>query len=147
MDIKDFLAPGAVFIDIGASKKAELLEDLCHRAASILQVDADKITAHILKREELGSTGTGDGIAIPHARIQGVMRPFGMLVKLSTPIDFDAIDGQPVDLIFVLLLPAAAERGQLDALASVARKLRVAQTVLRMRQATSATELYFAISE
>jgi PTS system nitrogen regulatory IIA component len=75
------------------------------------------------------------------------MRPFGMLVKLSTPIDFDAIDGQPVDLIFVLLLPAAAERDQLDALASVARKLRDAQTVLRMRQARRATELYFAISE
>jgi PTS system nitrogen regulatory IIA component len=147
MDIKDFLAPAAVFVDIRASKKAELLKDLCHRAASSLQVDADEITAHIFKREELGSTGTGDGIAIPHARIQGVMKPFGMLVKLSTPIDLDAIDGQPVDLIFMLLLPPAAEHGQLDALASVARKLRVAQTVLRMRQAGTATELYFAISE
>ncbi len=107
MDIKDFLAPGSVFIDIRALKKGELLEDLCLRAASILQVDADKITAHILKREELGSTGTGDGIAIPHARIPGVSRPFGMLVKLRQPIDFDAIDSQPVDLVFVLLLPAA----------------------------------------
>jgi PTS system nitrogen regulatory IIA component len=147
MDIKDFLAPDAVFIDIPVSKKGELLEDLCHRAASILRVDADKITAHILKREELGSTGTGDGIAIPHARIQGVTRPFGLLVKLSQPIDFDAIDRRPVDLVFLLLLPATADRSQLDALASVARKLRVAQTVLRMRQARRATELYFAISE
>jgi PTS system nitrogen regulatory IIA component len=147
MSITDFLAPSAVFVDIRASKKTQLLEDLCWRAASILKVDADKITTDILKREELGSTGTGGGIAIPHAKIQALTKSFGMLVKLKQPIDFDAIDGQPVDLVFVLLLPATAEGEKVGTLAAVARKLRSPQTVARMRQAKNAAELYTAISE
>jgi nitrogen PTS system EIIA component len=147
MDIKDFIAPSAVFVDTRASNKTRLLEDLCARAASILKIDIDAIRAAILKREELGSTGTGGGIAIPHARIQAVAKPFGILAKLKQPIDFDAIDGQAVDLVFVLLLPAAAEGAQLGALAAVARKLRSPQTVARMRQAKNAAGLYTAISE
>jgi nitrogen PTS system EIIA component len=80
MDIKEFLAPSDVFIGIRGSNKTQLLEDLCRRAASTLKVDADKITADILKREELGSTGMGGGVAIPHARIADVKKPFGIFV-------------------------------------------------------------------
>ena len=110
MDIKEFLAPSDVFIGIRGSNKTQLLEDLCRRAASTLKVDADKITADILKREELGSTGVGGGVAIPHARIADVKKPFGLLARLKSAIEFDAIDRQPVDLVFLLLLPTALRR-------------------------------------
>src|SRR5665811_1212659 len=124
MDIKEILAPSDVLVGIRTSDKTRLLEDLCRRAASILKIDADKITADILKREELGSTGLGGGVAIPHARIADVKKPFGLLARLKSAIEFDAIDRQPVDLIFLLLLPTASAGEQLNALALVARTLR-----------------------
>ena len=92
MDIKDFLAPSDVLVGIRTSDKSPLLEDLSRRAASALKIDADKITADILKREELGSTGMGDGVAIPHARIADVKKPFGLLARLKSAIEFDSID-------------------------------------------------------
>jgi PTS system nitrogen regulatory IIA component len=146
MDIKDFLARSDVFVGIHASNKTKLLEDLCRRAASVLKVDAEKITADILKREELGSTGMGDGVAIPHARIPDVKRPFGLFARLKSAIEFDAIDRQPVDLVFLLLLPTASAGEQLNALAMVARSLRDADTVRNARRATNPSGLYAAVA-
>jgi nitrogen PTS system EIIA component len=100
----------------------------------------------LLKREELGSTGIGKGIAIPHARLPDLQRPYGLLARLKAPIEFDAIDGQAVDIIFVLLLPAAAERGQIEPLALVARTLRPPANLARLRAARTAAELYSAIA-
>src|ERR1019366_907686 len=97
MEISDFLAPSDVFVGISTSDKSRLLEDLCRRAASSQKTDADKITAGILKREELGSTGMGGGVAIPHARITDVKKPFGLLARLKSAIEFDSIDRHPVD--------------------------------------------------
>lgn len=146
MDIKEFLAPSDVFIGIRGTNKTQLLEDLCRRAASALKVDADKITTDILKREELGSTGVGGGVAIPHARIADVQRPFGLLARLKNAIEFDSIDHQPVDLVFLLLLPTASAGEQLNALALVARTLRDADTARNARRATDPSGL-FAIME
>jgi PTS system nitrogen regulatory IIA component len=146
MDIKDFLARSDVFVGVHASNKTKLLEDLCRRAASVLKVDAEKITADILKREELGSTGMGDGVAIPHARIPDVKRPFGLFARLKSAIEFDAIDRQPVDLVFLLLLPTASTSEQLNALAMVARSLRDADTVRNARRATNPSGLYAAVA-
>jgi len=145
MDIKKFLAPSDVFIGIRGSNKTQVLENLCRRAASTLKVDANKITADILKREELGSTGVGGGVAIPHARIAEVKRPFGLLARLKSVIEFDAIDSQPVDLVFLLLLPTALAGEQLNALALVARRLRDADTVRNARRATDPSGLYAAV--
>jgi PTS system nitrogen regulatory IIA component len=142
MKISDFLSPANVTVDIHASNKGRLLRDMATKDAVTLNLPADHIASELLKREELGSTGTGGGVAIPHARIQEVMKPFGVLAKLRPPIDFDAIDGQPVDLVFVLLLPATIESGQLGALASVARKLRASETLAQLRRANNASELY-----
>ena len=146
MDIKDFLTPSDVFVGICSSDKIRLLEDLCRRAASILKIDADKIAADILKREELGSTGMGGGVAIPHARIADVKRPFGLLARLKSAIEFDAIDRQPVDLVFLLLLPTAPAGEQLNALALVARRLRDADTIRNARRATDPSGLYAAMA-
>src|ERR1022692_3397977 len=147
MEISDFLAPSDVFVGIHSSDKTRLLEDLCRRAASILKIDAYKITADILKREELGSTGMGGGVAIPHARIADVKKPFGLLARLKSAIEFDAIDRQPVDLVFLLLLPTAPAGQQLNTLALVARRLRDADTARNARHATDPSGLYAAIAK
>lgn len=144
MEIKDFLSPDDALIKIRAPDKTRLLQDLASRAASALNLDANLVSIEILKREALGSTGTGDGVAIPHARIPELKKPFGTLVRLRHAIDFDAIDGKPVDIIFLLLLPQA-QGDPLNALASVARKLRDPESVRRLRNAADDTELYQAI--
>src|SRR5262245_7776751 len=146
MGISDFLSAADVAIDFRASQKRELLQELAGVAAKSLNLTADQIAPAILKREELGSTGTGGGVAIPHARIDGVMKPFGMVVRLKNPIDFEAIDGQPVDLVFLLLLPASHEREQLGALASIARKLRTPGILAQLRRQKSVSGFYSALT-
>jgi nitrogen PTS system EIIA component len=145
MKISDFLSPADVTVDSYASDKGRLLRDLATKAAVTLNLPADHIAFELLKREELGSTGTGGGVAIPHARIQGITKPLGVLAKLRQPIDFDAIDGQPVDLVFVLLLPATTECGQLGTLASIARKLGAPEALVQLRRAKNVSELYSAM--
>ena len=145
MKISDFLSPTEVLINIRAADKQQLLQELARRAAAVVNVPADRIASELLKREELGSTGMGDGVAIPHARFQELKIPFGLLARLKPPIKFDAIDGQPVDLVFILLLPAAVEGEQLGALAGVARKLRSGDDLTKIRRAKNASELYTAL--
>jgi nitrogen PTS system EIIA component len=144
MDIKDFLSPDNVLIKVRAPDKTRLLQDLATRAAAALSLDANLVSIELLKREALGSTGTGDGVAIPHARIPDLSRPFGILARLRHPIDFEAIDGKPVDVVFLLLLPQS-QGDPLNALASVARKLRNSESVRRIRNAANEMELYDAI--
>jgi PTS system nitrogen regulatory IIA component len=146
MDIKDFLSPTDTHVDVRASDKTRLLQELARRAAATLDLAPERIAAEILKREELGSTGTGGGVAIPHARIQGLNRSFGILARLNKPVDFEAIDGRPVDLVFLLLLPANPVGEQLKALASVARKLRDPASLRSLRSAGGTAELYDAIT-
>ena len=118
MDIKDFLIPADAMVDLRAPDKARFLQDLAERAAASLELDADRIAKAILAREELGSTGMGGGVAIPHARLPDLKMPFGILACTKRPIAFDAIDGAPVDVIFFLLLPADPAPEHLHALAS-----------------------------
>jgi PTS system nitrogen regulatory IIA component len=145
MKISDLLLPKDVMIDVRASNKRQLLQEFAAEAAINLSLRVDQLASHLLKHEELGSTGVGGGLAIPHARLPDLRRPYGMLAKLKPPIEFDAIDGQAVDIVFVLLLPANAENGQLGALALVARALRASETLGRMRSARDASELYWAM--
>ena len=146
MKISDLLSPNDVMIDVRASNKRQLLQELAAKAADSIGLRVDQVAPDLLKREELGSTGIGRGVAIPHARLPDVQRPYGLLVRLKAPIEFDAIDGQAVDIVFVLLLPAAAENGQIGALAQVARTLRPAENLARLRAARNTFELYSAIA-
>ena len=146
MKIADLLSPTDVMIDVRNSNKRLLLQEFAAKAAAGLGLPADQVTSYLLKREELGSTGIGKGVAIPHARLRELQRPFGLLAKLRSPIEFDAIDSQAVDIVFVLLLPAAAETEALAALALVARALRAPETLARLRAAGNASELYSAIA-
>lgn len=147
MKIRDFLSASDVGLDIPASHKASLLEELARRAASALGLSADVVAAEIGKRDELGSTGIGGGAAIPHARFREVKKPFGLLVRLEHPIEFDAVDGLPVDIVFLLALPAGSQLDQLNALAAVARRLRDREVLRKVRAATTGTELYRAVTE
>jgi nitrogen PTS system EIIA component len=146
MKISDLLSPTDVLIDVRASNKQLLLREFADKAAVSLGLPVDRVAPCLLKREELGSTGIGRGVAIPHARLPDVQRPYGLLAKLKAPIEFDAIDGQAVDIVFVLLLPAAAEDGALTALALVARTLRSPENLVRLRAARTASELYSAVA-
>jgi PTS system nitrogen regulatory IIA component len=145
MKISDILSPHDVLIDVRAANKRQLLEELAAKAAIRVGRGVEQVKPSLLKREELGSTGVGGGIAIPHARLPDLQRPYGLLAKLKQPMEFDAIDGQAVDIVFVLLLPAAPENGRLGALALVARALRPSENLARLRGAKNTSELYSAI--
>jgi PTS system nitrogen regulatory IIA component len=146
MNIKDILSLSNV-IDVRAPDKRKVLHELCRRASIAVTLPVEVVTREVLKREELGSTGVGEGIAIPHARLANLAQPFGMLARLHHPIDFDAVDGRPVDLVFLLLLPQSHPGEQLNVLACVARKLREAGRVSRMRAATDTAGLYRGMVE
>jgi nitrogen PTS system EIIA component len=146
MKISDLLSPTDVMLDVRATSKRALLQEFGAKAATNLGLPVDQVAPLLLKREDLGSTGIGKGVAIPHVRLPGVQRPYGLLARLRQPIEFDAIDGQAVDIVFVLLLPDNAESGQLGALALVARALRPPENLSRLRGAKTASELYAAIA-
>ena len=146
MKIPDLLSPTDVMIDVRIPSKPLLLQKLAAKAAVSAGLAIDQVAPHLLKREELGSTGIGEGVAIPHARLPDLKRPCGLLARLKQGIEFDAIDGQPVDILFVLLLPAAVENEAIAALALVARTLRSAENLARLRGARNASELYSAIA-
>lgn len=141
MKIEDFLAPDDVVVGLRAANKAQLLQDLAERAGARLGLCAATVLQALQRREQLGSTGVGHGIAMPHARMDDVAKPFALLARLKKPIDFEAIDGAPVDLVFLLLQPSATQ-SDLNALAAVARKLRELDRVARLREALDAPALY-----
>jgi PTS system nitrogen regulatory IIA component len=146
MKISDLLSSENSVANIRVSEKAALLKELCARAAISLNLEADALLRGLLKREELGSTGVGGGIAIPHARIPGIQRPFGVLARLTKPIEFNAVDERPVDIAFMLLLPGTPVGEELNALASVTRKLRDPSVVARIRKAPDGASMYRAIT-
>lgn len=146
MQIKRFLSPDDVIVGLNAPDKNGAIKELSRRAAAALKMSSEQISAALLKREHLGSTGMGDGIAIPHARIDGLTSPYGVLARLSKPIDFMSVDGLPVDLVFLLLLPATSSGEQLNVLACVARKLRDPLVLHELRLASDSATIYRRIT-
>jgi PTS system nitrogen regulatory IIA component len=145
MIISDILSPQDVVQDLRVSSPRDLLDELSRRAALRLDCTAEELSLALRTREDLGSTGMGGGVAIPHSRMSCVQKPFGTLARLKQPIDFSAIDGLPVDLFFLLLLPAKEEARHLGALALVARTMRSAAAVAVMRSAKTADALFAAM--
>lgn len=141
MDLADFIEPDRVIFAARAASKQQLLQDLAMRAATLLSLDAQGIFNSLQAREELGSTGLGNGFALPHARIEGLARLFGMFARLNRPVHFDSIDGKPVDLVFLLLIPATAGSEHLGALAAVSRQLRDEEFAAKLRKAQSSAAL------
>lgn len=146
MKIADFLSPSSALINVAAGDKQKLLQVLARKAATIVDIVPEQILAELHKREELGSTGVGGGVALPHARFQQVGKPVGLLLRLRKPIDFDAVDGEPVDIVFLLLLPESGDSESLGALASIARKLRNPEVTKALREARDSGEMYRALA-
>jgi PTS system nitrogen regulatory IIA component len=144
MKVSDVLSPANVLLDVRTSDKSRLLKQLSAEAAAKAGLDEEEVFKEIAKREELGSTGVGNGVALPHARLKGLEAPFGVLARLHHAIDFDAIDGEPVDIVFLLLLPEAGDG--VGALACVARALRDAGMLRRLRDSSDSETLYQAMT-
>ena len=147
MDITDLIAPEAVSPSLRVHTKKQLLQDLAARAAQLSGVPERRVFESLLERERLGSTGMGEGIAIPHARISGLPRILGVFVRLESPIPYEGIDDLPVDLVFLLLTPADAGGDHLKALATVSRLLRSQTTCEKLRAANRPEVLYALLTE
>jgi PTS system nitrogen regulatory IIA component len=141
MNLADIISPEHVVCSARPNNKEQLLRDLASHAAGFLNLDPKMIFDALHAREQLGSTGLGKGFALPHASIEALDRFFGMFVRLKRPIDFDAIDSLPVDLVFLLLSPAGAGDDRLALLAAISRKLRDQEFAARLRKAPDATVL------
>jgi PTS system nitrogen regulatory IIA component len=142
MDFEEICQIVDTVIDLSVHSKGALLHDLAHRAALVLKVDDAVVFGALLKREELGSTGVGNGVALPHVRLAQVKKPFGIVARLKEPIDFDSIDGEPVDLVCLLLLSKENEQAQLNTLAAVARRLRSPEVLEQLRRAPNRVVFY-----
>ena len=147
MEISDLLAPEAVLPSLRAHTKKQLIHDLSARAAQLTGVPERRIFETLLERERLGSTGMGQGIAIPHGRFVGLSRIFGVFARLEAPIEYDSIDDQPVDLVFALLAPEEAGADHLKALARVSRLLRNHVACEKLRAAGKPDVVYALLTE
>lgn len=142
MPLTEFLAPDAVLPNLKAASKKQALRDIADHAAHVMGLDARDIYEALLQRERLGSTGIGRGVAIPHGKFPNVQRLQGLFVRLEKPIDFEALDHEPVDLVFLLVAPENAGADHLKALAKVARIMRDPMTIQSLRQTRDQTALY-----
>lgn len=145
MKIAEIVGPQQVVAALDCRSKSRVLQAMAARAAQAVGVSENLILRALLDREKLGSTGIGSGTAVPHTRVAGLQAPFGLLARLKTPVDFDAIDEAPVDIVFLLLMPAAAGQEHLNALACVARQLRSPRALKELRTAADEAALYRAI--
>ena len=146
MPLTDLVAPNAIVPVLKAANKKQAIQILAARAAELTGQSEAAILEILMQREKLGSTAVGNGIAIPHGKLGKLSRLFGLFGRLAKPIDFEALDGQPVDLIFLLLAPEAAGADHLKALARVARLLRDAETARKLRESRDADAIYAVLA-
>lgn len=147
MEIFQLLSPDGVLANLKANGKKQALQELAARAARITGQHERAIFDTLLERERLGTTGVGNGIAIPHGRLAGLDKLYGLFARVERPIDFDSIDEMPVDLIFLLLAPEAAGADHLKALARVSRLLRDKAVCEKLRGAESADAIYALLTD
>lgn len=147
MEITDLITLESVVPNLRVTSKKQALQELARRAADITGLHERAVFDVLLERERLGTTGVGSGIAIPHGKLSTLSRLYGLFARLEKPIDFDSIDEQPVDLIFLLLAPESAGADHLKALARVSRLLRDKVTCEKLRGTATAEGLYALLTE
>jgi PTS system nitrogen regulatory IIA component len=146
MPLTDLVAPNAILPALRANNKKQVLQELAAKAAELTGQNERAILEILLQRERLGSTGVGNGIAIPHGKLSNLGRLFGLFARLERPIDFEALDGRAVDLVFLLLAPEDAGADHLKALARVARLLRDQDVARKLREAREEGPLYAVLA-
>lgn len=147
MDLSDLIGVSAVMPALKANSKKQLLQLLAEKGAAVTGLPEREVFDTILQRERLGSTGVGNGIAIPHGKLPGIDRITGIFARLETPVDFEALDDQPVDLVFLLLAPEGAGADHLKALSRIARVLRDQDTVTKIRGTKDAQAIHTFLSQ
>jgi PTS system nitrogen regulatory IIA component len=147
MDLNDLLSVEGVVPALKVASKKQAIQELSERAAALTGLPEREIFDTLLQRERLGSTGVGHGVAIPHGKLVRLDRLFGLFARLDQPIDFEALDEEPVDLVFVLLAPEGAGADHLKALARIARVLRDPATATKLRAATDPSALYALLTQ
>jgi nitrogen PTS system EIIA component len=146
MPLTELLAPQAVVPALRVNNKKQALQELAARAAAMCGRSEREVLEVLMQRERLGSTGIGSGIAIPHGKLAKLDRLFGAFARLERPVDFEALDGQPVDLMFLLLAPEGAGADHLKALARVARLLRDPEIARKLRESRDAEAIYAVLT-
>jgi PTS system nitrogen regulatory IIA component len=147
MEISDLISLDAIVANLRATSKKQALQDLARRAADVTGEPERAIFEVLIERERLGTTGVGNGIAIPHGKLSGLDKLYGLFARLETPIDFDAIDEQPVDLICLLLAPESAGADHLKALARVSRLLRDRSICEKLRGSDTAEAIFALLTQ
>jgi len=147
MEMTDLLTPDSVIDGLKVNSKKQVLQDLAERASALTGLGAREILETMLARERLGTTGVGQGIAIPHGRMESLDRIHGLFACLKKPVDFESLDEQPVDLIFMLLAPEGAGADHLKALAKISRLLRDKSICRKLRGCDSSDALYALLTE
>ena len=147
MQISDLLTPEKIIPDLKATSKKQALQELASYAAAQLNIEDRAILDVLLERERLGSTGFGNGVAVPHGKLVRLSKLYLLFARLATPIPFDASDGQPVDLMFLLLTPENAGGDHLTVLAKVSRLLRDERICTLLRGSEDAETIYSALLE
>jgi PTS system nitrogen regulatory IIA component len=146
MPTSDLVAPNAIIPALKVNGKKQALQEIAAKAASLTGQPERAILEILLQREKLGSTGVGNGVAIPHGKLPKLGQVFGLFARLDRPVDFEALDGQPVDLVFLLLAPEGAGADHLKALARVARLLRDPEVAHKLRNSSDAEALYAVLA-
>ncbi|MGF9565419.1 PTS IIA-like nitrogen regulatory protein PtsN [Neorhizobium sp. JUb45] len=147
MALADLLQQDAIIPSLKVNSKKQLLQELAAKAAKLTGVPEREIFDVIVQRERLGSTGVGHGIAIPHGKLTAISQIVGLFARLDTPVDFEALDDEPVDLVFLLLAPEGAGADHLKALSRIARVLRDQDLVTKLRATDSASAIYAFLNE
>ncbi len=147
MEIVELLSTESVIPNLRATSKKQALQDLARRASSITGLHERAVFDVLMEREKLGTTGVGNGIAIPHGKLPSLDRLYGLFARLERPVDFHSIDEQPVDLIFLLLAPESAGADHLKALARVSRLLRDKTVCEKLRGTDGEEALYALLTE
>lgn len=147
MDLSDLLVIDAILPRLKSANKKQALQEMAAKAAALTARDERDIFETLMQREKLGSTGVGHGVAIPHGKLTGLDRLVGVFALLDRPIDFDSLDGEPVDVMFLLLAPESAGADHLKALARIARVLRDDETAAKLRAADDAAAMYALLTE
>lgn len=147
MEINDIVSTNSVVSSLKVSSKKQTIQELARRAADISGQPERAVFDVLMERERLGTTGVGNGIAIPHGKLENLDKLYGLFARLDAPVDFQAIDDQPVDLIFLLLAPESAGADHLKALARVSRLLRDTPTCEKLRGTVTVDGLYAILTE
>jgi len=147
MDLGDLIRPESVIGALKAKSKKQVLQELSSHAAALTGLPERDIFDTLLQRERLGSTAVGEGVAIPHGKLASLNQMTGLFARLSEPIEFEAMDDQPVDLIFLLLAPEGAGADHLKALARISRLLREDKAIDKLRASKDVATLYAVLTE